>query len=440
MLKQRVQKFIEERSLFTLADKVLVALSGGADSVALLRVLLSLGHTCECAHCNFHLRGEESNRDEAFVHHLCKDLGVKLHITHFDTEAYAKEHRLSIEMAARELRYAWFETLRHDTGASVIAVAHHRDDSVETFLLNLIRGTGINGLKGINPQNGRVVRPLLHETRANLLEYLTAIGQDYVTDSTNLQDEYLRNKIRLHVLPLMQELNPSVAESIASTSERVAEVANIYHKDRQSAVLQKMKRLAEGEYRIRISDVLNDVAPLSLLHESLSPLGFNSSQTKDMYLHLNRRPYQSGKCFHSSAWEVLCDREELIVRQRNQSSGAPVLQVELVDLTPSFAIPRGKEIACLDAEKVKHPLTVRKWQHGDKFVPFGMTGKKKVSDYLTDKKFTLYEKEEQYVVCSGEDIVWLVNERSDNRFRVTEKTRQVLLLTSSRTHPNNSQG
>ena len=440
MLKQRVQKFIEERSLFTLQDKVLVALSGGADSVALLRVLLSLGYTCECAHCNFHLRGEESDRDEAFVHHLCKDCGVQLHVTHFDTEAYAKEHRLSIEMAARELRYEWFETLRKATGASVIAVAHHRDDSVETFLLNLIRGTGINGLKGINPQNGFVVRPLLHETRASLLDYLMAIGQDYVTDSTNLQDEYLRNKIRLNVLPLLQELNPSVAESIASTSERLAEVANIYNKDRESAVLQKMKCLTEGEYRIRISDVLDDVAPLSLLHESLSPLGFNSSQTKDLYLHINRLPYQSGKCFHSSHWELLCDREELIVRQRNQSFETPELKVEFVDITPSFAIPKGKEIACLDADKLHFPLTIRKWQHGDKFVPFGMTGKKNVSDYLTDKKFSLYEKEQQYVVCSGQDIVWLVNERSDNRFRITEKTTRAVLLTSSRTHPNNRLG
>ena len=429
MFKQRVQRFIEERSLFTPKDKLLVALSGGADSVALLRVLLSLGYACECAHCNFHLRGEESDRDEAFVQHLCKSLGVKLHIIHFDTEAYAKEHRLSIEMAARELRYGWFETLRKDTGASVIAVAHHRDDSVETFLLNLIRGTGINGLKGINPKNAHVVRPLLHETRESLLDYLQAIDQDYVTDSTNLQDEYLRNKIRLNVLPLMRELNPSVSESIAATSERLAEVASIYNQDRQSAVAQKMRQVSVGEYRILISDVMDDVAPFSLLHESLCSLGFNSSQTKDLYHHISRRPYQSGKCFHSSDWEVLCDREELIVRQRNQSFDVPELKVERIAVTPSFLIPKGKGIACLDADKLKYPLTIRKWQYGDKFVPFGMTGKKNVSDYLTDKKFTLYEKEQQCVVCSGDDIVWLVNERSDNRYRVTENTREVVLLT-----------
>ncbi|MBO5874013.1 MAG: tRNA lysidine(34) synthetase TilS, partial [Rikenellaceae bacterium] len=201
MFKQRVQRFIDEKALLTPSDKVLVALSGGADSVALIRVLLSLGYTCECAHCNFHLRGEESDRDETFVRHLCQKLNVKLHITHFDTNEFAKEQHLSIEMAARKLRYDWFEELRKQNDASAIAVAHHRDDSVETFMLNLIRGTGINGLKGIAARNGHIIRPLLKESRESVIDYLNGIGQDFITDSTNLQDEYMRNKIRLNILP-----------------------------------------------------------------------------------------------------------------------------------------------------------------------------------------------------------------------------------------------
>ncbi|MBQ8521172.1 MAG: tRNA lysidine(34) synthetase TilS, partial [Bacteroides sp.] len=184
MFKRNVEKFINGKSLFGLRDKVLVALSGGADSVALLRVLLALGYRCECAHCNFRLRGEESCRDEDFVRRLCEALDVPLHVTHFDTTEYARRHHLSIEMAARELRYEWFEALRKERGADVIAVAHHRDDSVETFLLNLIRGTGINGLKGISPKNGYVVRPLLQESRESILDYLHHLRQDYVTDST----------------------------------------------------------------------------------------------------------------------------------------------------------------------------------------------------------------------------------------------------------------
>ena len=186
MLKQKVQKIIEDKSLFTRKDKVIVALSGGADSVALLRILLTLGYQCECAHCNFHLRAEESNRDESFVRLLCLSQNVPIHVAHFDTEAYAKTHHISIEMAARELRYEWFEQLRKDREASVIAVAHHKDDNVETFLLNLIRGTGINGLKGIAAKNGNIVRPLLEVSRTDIIEFLEFIQQDFVTDITGV--------------------------------------------------------------------------------------------------------------------------------------------------------------------------------------------------------------------------------------------------------------
>lgn len=426
MLKNRVQKFIEEKNLFHIKDKVVVALSGGADSVALLRVLLSLGYACECAHCNFHLRGAESNRDEDFVRGLCEGLSVPLHVIHFETEAYAKEHHLSIEMAARSLRYEWFEQLRTERGAAVIAVAHHRDDSVETFLLNLIRGTGIDGLKGIPHTNGRVVRPLLQESRESILAYLQAIGQDFVTDSTNLQDEYMRNKIRLNILPLMKELNPSVLETIQETGSRLAEVASIYHRNRGEVLKQKVSVPSEEMMRISIADVLSDIAPVSFLHELLFPLGFNSSQIRDIHRCLSVP--QSGKRFLSKEWEVIRDRDELLIQKMGIKESLPELWMEEMERTDAFVVPRDRYIACLDADKVKHPLMVRKWNVGDKFVPFGMTGKKKVSDYLTDKKFSLLQKEKQYVVCSGEDIVWLVNERTDNRFRVTEKTARVLVV------------
>lgn len=426
MFKHRVQNFIEEKALFTHKDRVIVALSGGADSVALLRVLLSLGYACECAHCNFHLRDEESDRDERFVHELCRTWSVRLHTIHFRTEAFAKERHLSIEMAARALRYEWFERLRKERQASVIAVAHHRDDSVETFLLNLIRGTGIDGLRGIPHRNGFVVRPLLQESREHILAYLQAIGQDYVTDSTNLQDEYMRNKIRLNILPLLKELNPSVSETIQETGMRLSEVASVYHRNREDVKMQKLSRLSEGSLRISIADVLNDIAPVSLLHEILFPLGFNSPQVKD--IHRCLLAPQSGKRFFSKEWEVIRDRNDLLIQRREPEERLPELLVEEVERTSSFVVPKDRHIACLDADKVSRPLVVRRWQAGDKFVPFGMTGKKKVSDYLTDKKFSILQKERQHVVCSGEDIVWLVNERPDNRFRVTEKTRRILMV------------
>ena len=426
MFRHRIQKFIEEKNLFGLKDKVLVALSGGADSVALLRVVHSLGYACECAHCNFHLRGEESNRDEAFVRSLCDELSVPLHVVHFETKAYAKERRLSIEMAARSLRYDWFERLRQERNASVIAVAHHRDDSVETFLLNLIRGTGIDGLKGISPKNGYVVRPLLSESRDDILDYLQAIGQGYVTDSTNLQDEYMRNKIRLNILPLMKELNPSVMETIQNTASRLSETALIYHRDREHVKMQKLSHLSGSSLSIPVVEVLDDIAPISLLHEILFPLGFNSAQVKDIYRCLSTP--QSGKRFCSKDWEVVKDRGNLLIQKMESEESLPELLVEEKLLDASFILPKDKHVACLDADKVKLPLTVRKWRKGDKFIPFGMMGQKKVSDYLTDKKFSVLQKEKQCVVCSEEKIVWLVNERIDNRFRITDQTRRVLLI------------
>ena len=426
MFKHRIQKFIEEKNLFSPNDKVLIALSGGADSVALLRVLLSLGYACESAHCNFHLRGDESNRDESFVRNLCHRLSVPFHVIHFDTETYAQEHHLSIEMAARSLRYEWFEKLRKERNASVIAVAHHRDDSVETFLLNLIRGTGIDGLKGIAHKNGRVVRPLLQESRESIIHYLEAIDQDYVTDSSNLQDEYMRNKIRLNLLPLMKMMNPSIMETIQETGMRLSEVASIYHRDREEMKKLKVSHLSEESMWVSIADILNDVAPISFLHELLFPLGFNLSQVKDIHRCLSVP--QSGKRFYAKEWEVIRDRDELQIKKLDSNEAIPELLMETMDYIPSFVIPREKEIACLDADKVIRPLIVRKWQKGDKFVPLGMTGKKKVSDYLTDKKFSLLQKEKQYVVCCGETIVWLVDERIDNRFRVTNQTTRILLI------------
>lgn len=424
MFKRNVEKFIDQKSLFERCDKVLVALSGGADSVALLRVLDAIGYQCECAHCNFHLRGEESNRDEAFVQQLCQKFDIPLHVTHFDTTDYARTYRISIEMAARELRYQWFETLRQSIGAKVIAVAHHRDDSVETFLLNLIRGTGINGLKGIAPKNGNVVRPLLQESRENILDYLQHLNQEYVTDSTNLQDEYMRNKIRLNLLPLMKELNPSVSESIAATAERLADAALIYNKEREMAIQRVMK----GEKVISISALLDETAPSSLLFELLHPYGFNSSQIKDIYQSLFG---QSGRRFHSSQWEVLRDRDSLILHSFNGEEInhiPPTLTYETVDITPDFIIPRDKHIACLDADKVTLPLTVRKWQAGDKFTPLGMKGKKNVSDYLTDRKFTLFQKEHQYVACQGDKIVWLIGERIDNAYRIDTDSKRAVIV------------
>ncbi|KAA6343950.1 tRNA(Ile)-lysidine synthase [termite gut metagenome] len=421
---RQVAQYIKQEKLLLSAGKVLVALSGGADSVALLRVLLSLGYDCEAAHCNFRLRGEESDRDEAFVRELCRELHIPLHIASFETSQYAKEKRISIEMAARELRYHWFAEIKETSGASAIAVAHHKNDNAETLLLNLIRGTGINGLCGIRPKNGDIVRPLLCVSRDEITYYLRCIKQEYVTDSTNLQNEYTRNKIRWHILPLMRDINPSITDSLAATGKYLSEVSRICHQSMEEGKARVL--VAEG---ILIEALLREPSPRALLFEILYPLGFNPVQTEDVFMSLAG---QSGKQFASKEWRVIKDRELLYIEKQGISNDdVPPFRLVIKEqtLTPEFVIPRDKHSACFDADKLTQPFTVRKVRQGDVFVPFGMKGKKPISDYLTDRKFPLPRKEQQWALCSGEEIVWLIGERTDNRFRVDDATRRVVVVT-----------
>lgn len=427
MINRRdIQRFIEDNGLILSEERVLIALSGGADSVALLRILLELGYICEAAHCNFHLRGEESNRDEEFVRSLCERLSVSLHVIHFDTRTYAKEHRLSIEMAARELRYDWFEQLRKEHRIRVVAVAHHRDDKVETMLLNLIRGTGINGLTGIPVQNGAIVRPLLSVSREDILEYLRKLQQDFVTDSTNLQDEYMRNKIRLHLLPLMKELNPMVVEKLCDTMDYLSDVSEVYHSYQNDRLKGIIKERTDGEMHITIADLVRQKSAKSLIYELVYPLGFNSVQVDDLFRTLSIP--QSGKRFIAPDWEVLRDRERLIIRKRNTLSVEPDLEISVIEITPLFKVSTDRSVAYLDADKIVHPLQIRKWKAGDYFIPLGMKGKKNVCKYMTDQKFSLFQKESQYVMVSGDQIVWLVNERIDQRYRITEDSKRALVV------------
>lgn len=422
MIQQRVIQYIEKENLFSTDNKILIALSGGADSVALLRILHTAGYQCEAAHCNFHLRGEESNRDEDFVRQLCRKYNIHLHTIDFDTTLYATEHHISIEMAARELRYNWFDNIKNESRADVIAVAHHQDDSVETMLLNLIRGTGITGLLGIRPKNGAIVRPLLCVNREEIISYLQSIGQDYVTDSTNLEDEYTRNKIRLNLLPLMQEINPSVKSNLMATSNYLNDVATLYNKCIEEAKTKIVT--AEG---IRISSLIKEAVPEAILFEILHPLGFNSSQIKDIANSLHG---QSGKQFRSKEWRVVKDREFLLLENiRSVDNNHPPFKLikEELEYTPEFQIPREKEVACFDADKLDSEVYYRKWLIGDSFVPFGMKGKKKISDYLTDRKFSISQKERQWVLCCGERIAWLIGERTDNRFRIDETTKRIII-------------
>ena len=423
---------MDREQLLSAEAKHIVALSGGADSVALLFVLKHLGYAVEAAHCNFRLRGDESDRDEQFVRSLCESEHVPFHLVHFDTQTYAELHHVSIEMAARELRYRYFEQLRQDIGAAEVCVAHHQDDAVETLLMNLIRGTSIHGLTGIRPRNGHIVRPLLCVSRADIIAYLDAAGQSYVTDSTNLLPDVVRNKLRLQVIPLLQQINPAVSENIARTAGRVAEAERVFN---HSVELAKSQLMTDGT--IDIAGLLCQPSPEALLYEMLAPYGFTPTQVEQVFDNLTG---PSGRLFLSPTHELVVDRGQLVVEKRAEP--LPSLRIPETgnyrygkavkfsfSIEPTVTISKTHDCATLDADKVVFPLTVRTVRPGDRFTPFGMKGSRLVSDYLTDRKHTLFEKRRQLAVTDARDnIVWLVGERTDQRFAVGGATGRVLMI------------
>lgn len=463
----RVKDFASAHDLFISGGRYIVALSGGADSVALLLTMLWMKDTfhfsVEAAHCNFHLRGDESTRDERFCSSLCSRLGVKLHLIHFATKDYAELHHVSIEMAARDLRYNYFSNLCRDLKATGICVAHHRDDSVETVLLNLVRGTGIRGLRGIQPCNGNIIRPLLCVSRQDILKFLSEQKQDYVTDSTNLKNDVKRNKIRLDIIPLLKQLNPNVCQSIFDTSIRIGEAFNVY----EDAITRSIVEVCEGgicsvdkPVTINLQRLFEQASAESTLFSILSQRGFTSTQVADIYVGLTQthgiqsteHPMrQAGVCrsggvVTSATHELLFDRRRIIVQPVGFGictkqmtlpetgiyilSNERRLKVTEMAIDDDFVVSRERMSICVDADKVDFPLVIRPVLMGERFVPFGMSTSKLVSDYMTDSKRTLFDKRRQLILTDAKGkVVWLVGERTDNRVRITTESRRALLIT-----------
>ena len=439
-MKNIVDAYIRKHGLLSTDGLHIVALSGGADSVALLVVLQQLGYRVEAAHCNFNLRGEESQRDEHFVESLCKERGVALHRAHFDTMTYASLHHQSIEMAARELRYNYFEQLRVDLGAETVCVAHHRDDAVETLLMNLIRGTGIHGLTGLRPRNRHVVRPLLGVSRKQIVSFLDSQGQSFVVDSTNLEADALRNKLRLNVIPLLCQTWPEADAAIARTANRMSQAELVY-----AAAIEQQRQQVVGAldgmsdaFGMDIDKLLRCPSPESLLFETLSPLGFTPAQCQQLASSLPA--ITAGKRFLSATHQLLIDRGQLVVAPLSEQ--LPVMRIPepgnyryrsdrlfSVSIAPGSHVSRHALTATLDAQCVRFPLTVRPTAAGDRFTPFGMKGSKLVSDYLTDRKVSALQRQQQLVVVDGaERIVWLVGHRTSALAAVTAKTTETLTV------------
>ena len=419
----KVKDYIKKHNLLNSNDLYLVALSGGADSVALLLLLDEMGCQLHAVHCNFHLRGEESDRDERFCEQLCQQKNIPFHRIHFDTLTYAEAHKISVEMAARELRYRYFEQLRKDIGAAGVCVAHHRDDTVETVILNLVRGTGLRGLTGIQPKNGNILRPLLGVSRAEIEEYLRKKGQEYVTDHTNLETDVLRNKVRLQVIPLLRQLNPAVSENIQRAAENLSDA---------QAVLDAVMLPYQHVKELDLNQLTDTASREYITFEWLKNYGFNGTQVRQVLTA------ETGRVFSSpQGYDVLVDRGHLLVEPslkpmknlRIPEEGTYVLddQTRISVKREPVWISRDAAMATVDASRVRFPLTVRRVEEGDWMIPFGMEGRKLLSDLMTDRKMTVFEKRRQLVVVDGEgNMVWLVGIRTDNRCRVSSDTTEVL--------------
>ena len=441
----KIKDFINENKLLCKGEHIVAAVSGGADSVCLLLVLQELGYEIVAAHCNFHLRGGESDRDEEFVKALCDRKGIKLHITGFDTVSYAKSHGLSIEMAARELRYGFFRQLMQEEHCDKTAIAHHADDNIETLFINLLRGTGINGLCSIKPQNGPFVRPLLCCRRNEILTYLKERGQDYMTDSTNLVADVVRNRIRLEVMPLLENITPAATDNILTTIANLNEARNVHDHAIQN-VADCIIGKEEGLITIDKDRLLSQPSPITILHHLLAPLGFNRSQLQQILQSVNH----TGRQFKAISIDGLpvhltIDRKQLYLECDDTLPFQPTvidlsrnegiislpydkqLTYKITDFTPDI-IRREKQFVCLDLDKLKGNLIIRLAANGDSFIPFGMKGRKLVSDFLTDEKVPLPMKNRQLVLESHGRIAWIIGRRASDEFRTDNTTKHVIIL------------
>lgn len=435
---QRFISYVTQQHLFPTGQQVLLAVSGGVDSVVLAHLMHSAGYPFAIAHCNFNLRPGDCDRDEAFVRRLARRYRVPFHLAKFDTTAHARSHGQSIEEAARQLRYDWFSTLCQEQGYPAVLTAHHRDDAAETFFINLLRGTGLSGLHGILPVQGHVVRPLLPFGRDDIVAYARSHRLSHVEDATNASLLYRRNQIRHQVLPLLRQLQPSADTAIATTIAHLQSVEQLY-----SAFLEPLRRQLVtpgpgGSYSVSLRfDMLEplpsaDTATLrrQLLFELLRPFGFKADSV-DALLACT----QPGRRFLSATHQAILDRGQLLISPISgaDSETLPDIVLQLFDAAacPVDYRQLPPNQALFDADTLRQPLSLRHWQAGDRFQPLGMgKGSQLVSDFFTDHKYSLPEKQRQLLLVDADDrILWIVGRRTAHPFRVTSSSNILLLVT-----------
>ena len=430
--------FIEENRMIRKGDRVLLAVSGGIDSMVMADLFTRTFFETGIAHCNFCLRGKEADKDEELVRKFAADNHIPFFSKRFDTKGYAARKGISVQMAARDLRYRWFEEIRKKKGFKITAVGHNLNDNIETLLINLTRGTGITGLTGMRPAGNNIIRPLLFATRDRIEAYCSKYRIKYREDKSNAETKYTRNRIRHLVLPVLKEINPSIEFTLNETAERLSGINEI-----AACFTDKLKHLLLTERDGNIILDINLLRPYmenkSILYELTKPYGITGSLLKDLRNIIEGR---SGGRVFTDTHRIIKNRNDLIISGREGQDNfyyavntvaelrkvSFIKSVRSVRITRNFLIPSDPETACLDHDKVTFPLIIRKWQPGDSFYPLGMKRRKKLSDYFTDRKYSIPEKEKVLIIESNGKITWIIGERIDDRFSITEGTGKALVI------------
>ncbi len=419
-------------------DPILIAVSGGIDSVCLLHLLYQVQNNIAVAHCNFQLRSDESEEDEKFVKFLAEKLSIPYYSKKFKTIEYAQLYGISVQEAARELRYNFFENVSNLFNYKYIAIGHNADDNIETFFINLFRGCGIRGISGIKPINGKIIRPLLFVSREEIQNYVIKHNLDYREDSSNRSDKYLRNRIRHHLLPLMDKINASFRKTMQENILHFQQVETFYQHYIDKIKKEVIINQSQETITFSIEKIKQNIVPELLIYEIFFPLGFSSDTCKDIFHALDG---ESGKKFYSQSYVLIKDREFLHLKEKSFLNSTDVIYY-INENTSSLAKPihlvfrcynandynilKKNNIAAIDADKLNFPLIIRKWQKGDYFMPLGMKNFKKLSDYFIDNKLSIFDKENVWILANGEEIVWVIGYRIDERYKITSQTQHVM--------------